>query len=176
MSQKRWIIFTDSGDTIVDEGSEYRSPGSDIVEHAQLIPGAREALLWLKEQGYQIQMVADGYVESFDNVYRQHGLEEVFCERTISEVVGVCKPSAAMFETAMKKMGLTDADKSRIVMIGNNLERDVVGANRFGITSVLMSWSPRYNMVPKNEEERPDYVIESPSELPALMEKLERME
>lgn len=40
-------------------------------------------------------------------------------------------------------------------MVGNNLERDIVGANRFGITSVFIKWSPRYPMEPKNEEEVP---------------------
>lgn len=58
-------------------------------------------------------------------------------------------------------------------MVGNNLERDIVGANRFGITSVFIKWSPRYPMEPKNEEEVPDYIIRKPLELLDLVEKLE---
>lgn len=78
-----------------------------------------------------------------------------------------------MFETAMKLLHLTDEDKKRIIMVGNNLERDIVGANRFGITSVFIKWSPRYPMEPKNEEEVPDYIIHKPLELLDLVEKLE---
>lgn len=47
-----------------------------------------------------------------------------------------------------------------------------MGANRFGITSVFIKWSPRYPMEPKNEEEMP--VISSTNlELLDLVEKLE---
>ena len=31
-------------------------------------------------------------------------------------------------------MKLTQKDKQKIVMIGNNLKKDIAGANRFGIT------------------------------------------
>ena len=48
-----------------------------------------------------------------------------------------------------------------------------MGANRFGITSVFIKWSPRYPMEPKNEEEVPDYIIHKPMELLDLVEKLE---
>ena len=49
-----------------------------------------------------------------------------------------------MFDTAKQAMKLTEEDKGRIVMIGNNLKKDVAGANQFGITSIWLDWSPRY--------------------------------
>lgn len=170
---KKLIVFIDSGDTLVNEGTEYRNEGSPIVQSCELIDGAKEMLLTLKERGYTIELVADGYTQSFDNSYGQHGLENIFDARTISEEVGEKKPSQAMFETAMKLLHLTDEDKKRIIMVGNNLERDIVGANRFGITSVFIKWSPRYPMESKNEEEVPDYIIRKPLELLDLVEKLE---
>lgn len=170
---KKLIVFIDSGDTLVNEGTEYRNEGSPIVQSCELIDGAKEMLLTLKERGYTIELVADGYTQSFDNSYGQHGLKNIFDARTISEEVGEKKPSQAMFETAMKLLHLTDEDKKRIIMVGNNLERDIVGANRFGITSVFIKWSPRYPMEQKNEEEVPDYIIHKPLELLDLVEKLE---
>ena len=170
---KKLIVFIDSGDTLVNEGTEYRNEGSPIVQSCELIDGAKEMLLTLKERGYTIELVADGYTQSFDTSYGQHGLENIFDARTISEEVGEKKPSQAMFETAMKLLHLTDEDKKRIIMVGNNLERDIVGANRFGITSVFIKWSLRYPMEPKNEEEVPDYIIHKPLELLDLVEKLE---
>lgn len=170
---KKLIVFIDSGDTLVNEGTEYRNEGSPIVQSCELIDGAKEMLLTLKERGYTIELVADGYTQSFDNSYGQHGLKNIFDARTISEEVGEKKPSQAMFETAMKLLHLTDEDKKRIIMVGNNLERDIVGANRFGITSVFIKWSSRYPMEPKNEEEVPDYIIRKPLELLDLVEKLE---
>lgn len=85
---KKLIVFTDSGDTLVNEGTEYRNEGSPIVQSCELIDGAKELLLTLKERGYTIELVADGYTQSFDNSYGQHGLKNIFDARTISEEVG----------------------------------------------------------------------------------------
>ena len=171
--EKKLIIFTDSGDTIIDEGTEVRDENG-IVIHAETIPGAGETLKALYDAGYRIAMVADGEEQSFTNVYEENGLGYCFHTRTISEIVGVQKPSERMFQDAMKKNGLTYADKGRIIMVGNNIRKDIAGANRFGITSVLLDWSPRYDMVPKCEDERADYIIHKPDELYWLAEQLER--
>ena len=84
---KKLIVFIDSGDTLVNEGTEYRNEGSPIVQSCELIDGAKEMLLTLKERGYTIELVADGYTQSFDNSYGQHGLKNIFDARTISEEV-----------------------------------------------------------------------------------------
>ena len=123
---KKLIVFIDSGDTLVNEGTEYRNEGSPIVQSCELIDGAKEMLLTLKERGYTIELVADGYTQSFDNSYGQHGLKNIFDARTISEEVGEKKPSQAMFETAMKLLHLTDEDKKRIIMVGNKDRKSVV--------------------------------------------------
>lgn len=170
--EKRLIIFMDSGDTIIDEGTEIRSD-EGIVVHAEMIPGAKETLQTLYEQGYTIAMVADGEVQSFTNVYAQNGMGHCFKTRTISEAVGVQKPEREMFEDAMRKNNLVEADKGRIIMVGNNVRKDIAGANRFGIRSVLIDWSPRYYMQPKAADETPDYLIHKPEELIPLVSRLE---
>ena len=167
------IVFLDSGDTLVDESTEVRLKG-DTVDHAEFFKGVKEALFRLKKEGFRVALVADGHVESFDNIYHQHEMDDYFEVRAISEAVGVCKPAREMFETAIEKMELTEKDKKNIIMIGNNLERDVVGANRMGIISVLAGYSPRYRMKPENQEEIPDYVICDPAEIPELVEMLDK--
>lgn len=169
---KNLIIFTDSGDTIIDEGTQiYDERG--IVTKAECIPGAGEVLRQLKEEGYRIALVADGEWESFQNVYRKNGLGYCFEEWIVSEVVGEQKPARSMFDTAMEKMGLTEADKPFIVMIGNNLKKDIAGANRYGITSLWLDWSPRYFHSVQEPDWQPDYRAETPEELKALIEELE---
>lgn len=169
------IIFTDIGDTIIDEGSEVREVPFGVVLRADCIPGAKETMLALYEQGFTIAMVADGLTESFHNTMTQNGLEHIFAAKSISEENGVEKPDRVMFQKALERLGLTERDKERIVMVGNNLKRDVLGARRFGIRSVLLSWSPRYDMVPSCEEETPDYVISRPEELPELVNRLDAL-
>lgn len=169
---KNLIIFTDSGDTIIDESTQVYDDGG-IVAKAAFIPGAGEVIRELKEEGYRIALVADGEWESFRNVYRENGLGYCFEEWIVSEVVGEEKPARSMFDTAMEKMGLTEADKPFIVMIGNNLKKDIVGANRYGITSVWLDWSPRYFHTVEEPDWQPDYTVKTPKELKALLEKLE---
>ena len=166
------IIFTDIGDTIIDEGTEVRRVPCGVVYHAKCIPGAKETWLELHRRGYTIVMVADGLVESFHNTMKENGLYHIFSAETISETLRTEKPDAKMFQTAMDSLNLTEEDKSRVIMVGNNVKRDVAGANRFGIRSVLLTWSPRYQYEAETPEEAPTFRIHTPEELLPLAEKL----
>ena len=170
--EHKLIIFWDSGDTLVEEDTEQRD-NKDIVLSAELHPGCKELLLQLKEEGFRMALVADGEVESFQNIYRQHNLEDVFETRAISGALPDRKPAAIMFQTAMDGMGLTNADKPRVIMIGNNLERDIVGANCFGICSVFFDWTPHYEKVPRNKNEVPNHIAHTAEELYALIHRLD---
>ena len=170
--RRNLIIFTDSGDTIIDEGTQvYDDRG--IVLEAECIPGAGEVLRQLHDEGFTIALVADGEWESFRNVYRKNGLGYCFDAWVVSEVVGQQKPAPIMFETAFEKLQLTDADRSRVVMIGNNLKKDIAGANRQGLTSVWLDWSPRYFHRVEEPDWQPDYTVKTPAELVPLLHSLE---
>lgn len=170
---KNLIIFIDSGDTIINEATQqYDEDG--YVTQADFIENAGEILEWIYQSGYRICLVADGEEKSFHNVYEKNGKRHCFEGWVVSETVGVQKPNRPMFDTAMKAMQLTDKDCDNIVMIGNNLAKDVAGANRYGITSIWLDWSPRYFHEVKEPLWQPDYVIKHPSELPELLEKLEK--
>ncbi|MCI3927679.1 HAD family hydrolase [Paenibacillus sp. TRM 82003] len=170
-AEKRLIVFLDSGDTIIDEGTEVRDE-HDIVVRADVIPGADEMVKTLKARGYTISLVADGYALSFQNMFRQHGIYDCFDAFITSEHVRASKPSPRMFKAAMGALDLEPADAGRIVMVGNNLSRDIRGANALGLTSVHLDWTPRYPRTPADESERPDYVIHEPLELLELVERL----
>ncbi len=171
MTNKKLIIFTDSGDTIIDEATQIRDE-KGIVQQADFIPGADQVLRRLHEEGYTIALVADGEWDSFQNVYRRNGLGYCFDAWIVSEVVGKQKPEPVMFETAMEKLSLTEADKSRIVMIGNNLKKDIAGANRQGLISVWLDWSPRYFHTVEQPDWQPDYTVNTPAQLLELLHEL----
>ena len=170
--KKRLVIFTDIGDTVIDECTELRND-QGVVIHADCVPGAKETYLRLHEAGYAIVMVADGLVQSFHNTMEENGLDHIFSAWIISEAVGEDKPSPKMFSAAMEAMGLTEADKSRVLMIGNNVSRDIRGANRFGLISVLLDWSKRRPFTEELPEDHADYRIHAPEDLLALAERLE---
>ncbi|MDE7326690.1 MAG: glycoside hydrolase family 88 protein [Lachnospiraceae bacterium] len=170
---KNLIIFMDSGDTLIDEGSQVYD-GNGIVTGADFIPGAQQMLTSLCDEGFRIALVADGEWESFQNVYPGNGCGDCFEQWIVSEVVGHQKPHVSMFDTAMEKMGLREEDKPYIVMVGNNLKKDIAGANRYGITSVWMDWSPRYFHTVEEADWQPDYTVRTPQELYGLIHKLEK--
>lgn len=169
---KKLILFIDGGDTLIEEGSVKRDE-EDTVLSAEAVPGALETLRALKDSGYMICLVDDVRNQSVTNVFMANGHLDCFTAVSTSEEAGVAKPAPDIFDNAMKKLGLEPEDKKRIIMAGNSCRADIAGANRFGITSVLMDWSPRYNMTPQNADEVPDFIIHKPEDLTELLERLE---
>lgn len=170
---KRLIVCLDCGDTLVDESTQIFSSNGDVLQ-AQAIPGAIEAVRLLHAQGYHLALVADGRVASFQNILKSLSLWDLFDAHIISEAVGEEKPSPRMFQAAMDAFNLSACDTARMVMIGNNIERDVLGANAMGMISVLLTYSPRYRMTPHTTKETPDYRVETPSLWPELIDQIER--
>ena len=166
-------VCLDSGDTLVDEGTEIKD-AQEVVQRAELIPGAAELVRTLKQRGYIIALVADGPAGSFHNIYHQHRLYDCFDVFAISSEVGVEKPDARMFECALNQLGIMPAQYGRTIMVGNNLERDIKGANALGIISVWLDWAPRRAKVPADASEVPQYTIKLPLELLALIDELDR--
>lgn len=166
-------VFLDSGDTMIDESTEKFDADGYVLE-AALIPGALEMVRSLSEEGYRLALVADGRVRSFATVLGHHGISNHFDVEVISETIGCEKPDKRMFEAAIDALALTADDTGAIVMVGNNLERDIGGANALGIVSIWQSWSKRRTHVPANPNEVPCYTIRSPGELPTLLADIER--
>ncbi|TCM99667.1 putative hydrolase of the HAD superfamily [Paenibacillus sp. BK033] len=168
---KELIIFLDCGDTIIDEGTEVRDEHGVVIE-GKVIPGADEMVRTLAERGYRLAIVADGLAQSFKNLLSINGLYDYFEVLIYSEQMKAEKPDPRMFRAAMGAMLLDERDRERIVMVGNNLSRDVRGANAAGITSVHLNWTSRYPKSSPDPAERPDYTIEEPLALVELADLL----
>jgi HAD superfamily hydrolase (TIGR01549 family) len=169
--RKELIIFLDCGDTIIDEGTEIRDEQGTVIQ-GQVIPGADVMVRTLAERGYRLAIVADGSAQSFKNLLTQNHIYDYFEVLIYSEQMRVDKPHPRMFKAAMGAMDLGERDLSRIIMVGNNLARDVRGANQVGITSVHLNWTTRYPRTPADPLEQPDYTITEPLELLDLAERL----
>ena len=165
------IIFIDSGDTIIDETTEIRDENHDVI-FAKCIPGGEDTIRTLHDEGYTIIMVADGTHASFENVYHLIGLYDYYDGRIYSQDVGALKPDPRMFEAALALLPPEERNLDHIIMVGNNLGRDILGANRFGITSVHIDWSKRYPQTHEDPQAVPDYVIHQPTDLIDLVHRL----
>jgi putative hydrolase of the HAD superfamily len=163
----------DLGDTIMIEETEVKD-ADGTTQAAELIPGMAEALRGFVARGHRLALVADSRPNTPPNVLRQHGLLELFDCLAISEVVGASKPDARIFNSALDALGIASPDYGRVVMVGNNLERDVIGANRLGLISVFFHWNDRRRSEPQTEEEEPDHTVTSVAEWVALIERLDK--
>ncbi|SOE07698.1 TIGR01458 family HAD-type hydrolase [Streptomyces sp. Ag109_G2-15] len=90
------------------------------------------------------------------------GLEKA--ARVEAEVMG--KPSPAFFEAALARLGVT-ADQA--LMVGDDIESDVLGAQRIGITGVLVRTGKYQPETLASASGTPDHVVDSFADLPALL-------
>lgn len=166
-------ICFDCGDTLADEGSEIKD-ARGVTLRADLIPGAVDVIRELKRQSYPLALVADGPAATFINILTQHELYEYFDAFAISEEVGVEKPHPRIFIHALEQLDIRREDYGRVVMVGNNLARDVKGANALGLISVWLDWAPRRPKVPADASEVPQYTIKTLAALLPLIQGLDK--
>lgn len=167
----RAILF-DLGDTIISEESEIKDATTTTL-CANLIPGMDKVLKELRRRGYLLGLVADTKAGTYKNVLRQHGLHEMFSAFAISEEVKCKKPAPEMFVSALSKMGVMSCEYSQVIMVGNNLQRDVTGANRLGLISVWFHWNDRYATAPMDRMEQPQFVVSSAEDILQLISRIE---
>ena len=93
------------------------------------------------------------------------GLEQA--AGTEAEVVG--KPAAEFFATALARLG---ASAAGTVMVGDDIETDVLAAQRQGLTGVLVKTGKYLPRTYQAATGTPDHVLDSFAGLPALLEQL----
>lgn len=172
MTPRSLIVLLDCGDTLIDEGTQVHDD-TGVVLSADVIPGADRMVRNLVAAGFRLALVADGRYVSFENLLTQHELFDLFETLTCSDAIRHEKPSPRMFKAAMGALDLEPADAARCVMVGNNLARDIAGANRMGIMSIHMAWTDRYPKEPAGPDEVPDHTIATPAELLSLLRRLD---
>jgi len=112
-----------------------------------LLEGSLEVLHYLS-QYYKLHIITNGFEEVQHKKMQNSAILDYFDTITTSEDAGVKKPHPLIFEKAIKKSG---ADVSNSVMIGDNLEADIVGAHQFGLHVIHLNSSgqPVHNQYPQ---------------------------
>ncbi|HML03186.1 MAG TPA: HAD family hydrolase [Candidatus Bathyarchaeia archaeon] len=90
------------------------------------------------------------------------GLTRFFEVIIISGEVNKRKPSPAIFEMALKGLGV---EASKAVFVGDMLDLDVMGPKAVGMKTILI----KRKLVNRNFDAKPDAVITSLSELPFVL-------
>lgn len=93
------------------------------------------------------------------------GLEQA--AGTEAEVVG--KPAPAFFAAALAHLGASAADT---LMVGDDIENDVLAAQRQGLTGALVKTGKYLPRALENASGPPDHVLGSFADVPALLDRL----
>jgi FMN phosphatase YigB (HAD superfamily) len=166
-------VLFDLGDTIMDEESEIKDNTSTTLK-ADLVHNMDKALRRLKTRGYLLALVADTKTGTYRNVLRQHGLYDLFDAFAISDEIGLEKPNPQIFIKALNALKIPPKDFGRVIMVGNNLKRDIHGANKLGLISIWLHWNDRYPVIPSDSFEKPSFIVHSADELLKCIESLEK--
>ena len=121
--------------TISDE--EINKISHDYIEflpdNNQLFEGVIEVLEYL-EPKYNLHIITNGFAEVQGKKINNSGLGNFFKTITNSEMAGVKKPHATIFEYALS---LANVKKENAIMIGDCIDADVRGAIDFGMQAIL---------------------------------------
>ncbi|MCF1190664.1 YjjG family noncanonical pyrimidine nucleotidase [Mangrovimonas sp. AS39] len=85
---------------------------------------------------YRLHIITNGFSEVQYNKIKNSKIDHYFKTITDSEKVGVKKPHPNIFEFALD---LAEASKDSSIMIGDNLEADVLGALNFGLDAICFN-------------------------------------
>lgn len=113
--------------TLSDEYT-YRSPRKGI-----LFPGTIETLEQLKNR-FQLHIITNGFEEIQHVKLEFAGLNKYFECLITSEQAGSKKPDAGIFHYALEKAG---ARTEESLMIGDDLDVDIIGAREIGMDTIL---------------------------------------
>ncbi len=166
----RAVLF-DLGDVIMREETEEKV--DDVTQRADIYPGMAEVLRGLGARDVPLGLVADTRDGTYRNVLGMHGLFALFDTFAISDDLGVEKPDRRMFEHALRELHIPKPAWGEVAMVGNNLARDIRGANALGLISIWMVWNQRYPLACADDLETPDYQVSTAEELDSLLAALE---
>ncbi len=163
MSQIKGILF-DLGDTIIHEYHK----GEPKLSVPKLFPHVKEVIHRLANQ-YTLAIVSNTVKDESQDlreILKAVELESYFEVILASAEEGVRKPDPEIFSRVLNRLGLASHE---VLMIGNRISRDILGANRSGIRSILICHEDETHHLDdktaRNNNERPYATIYSFLEL-----------
>ena len=129
------------------------------------LPGALEALESL-EKKYQLYLASNGTSRVQHGRLDSANIRHLFRDIFISHEIGVNKPDPEYFRRCFAK--IPDFDPKKAMIVGDSLTSDIQGGIGVGIATCWIN--PQHK--PACDEIKPDYELESLSQLEAMLETL----
>src|SRR5262245_16307032 len=144
----------------------------DSLNHRiQLMPGVRELLPQIKLPMAVWANTQAANENELRKILRAAGIEAYFSCVVTSIDAGFRKPAPEFFQFALAKGNL---EKDRLLFVCNQLNTDVLGAERYGIRTAWLS-----GIEFRSEDEtmtlddaKPTFMLSSLAQLPSLLQKI----
>ncbi len=139
-------------------------------------PGIKRVIRQIRKRGIKTGIVTDApRLKAWIRLV-EIGLHDDFDVVVTFDDTGKIKPDPEPFLKALRKLKVKPEDS---MFVGDNIERDIVGANRLGMVSVfakygeVMFFPRRRTRGDFNKKEaRPDFVVKKPKEILSLVKSL----
>ncbi|MEA2071420.1 MAG: TIGR02253 family HAD-type hydrolase [Asgard group archaeon] len=123
----------------------------------QPFPDAIITLLTIMKHNIKIGIVSDGRpVKQWEKLIHL-GIQHFFDVVVINDKSAIQKPHKHGYVKACKRLAISDY--STVIYIGNKTETDILGANKLGMKSILLSLDPKITKNHFPDMEKPDYII-----------------
>lgn len=109
----------------------------EMMKHQpHAVEGAKELLAYLKDKGYRLFIISNGFRELQSAKLHAAGLDGFFSKVILSEDIMIHKPDKAIFHFALSA---TQSMPAQSVMIGDNFDTDITGARNAGIDQIFFN-------------------------------------
>ena len=159
------VLFNELGHA-VDPECVARSYEHNLGIGHYYLPGAREALEQLRGN-YRLFLASNGTASVQHSRLESAGLYPVFERVFVSQELGFNKPAREFFDACAAQIPGYAPEKA--MMVGDSLSSDIRGGKNAGMRTCWVN--PAHANAPAAL--KPDYEIESLSQLPALLRALE---
>lgn len=134
-----------------------------LGEETFFVPGAREALGYLRKRGYRLYLVSNGVAELQTRRLKNAGILDWFEERFISETTGSQKPQRPFFDYCFAR--IPGFSREKTLLMGDSLTSDIRGGKNAGVDTM---WYNPGGQIPPSDL-RPTYEIVDYAQLSRIL-------
>ncbi|QIY84649.1 putative hydrolase of the HAD superfamily [Epilithonimonas bovis DSM 19482] len=106
----------------------------EILNYNELVDGAIDLLDYLRNKGYIMHIISNGFQEVTERKCILSGISDYFETITSADSIGLRKPRPEIFDYSLN---LAKAGKEESIMIGDDWIADVKGAQNFGMDVIF---------------------------------------
>ena len=154
--------------TLLEKGIQDRELCTEIGDRYMYItprlnilaPNTIDTLEYLLQKGYSMYILTNGFLSTQQQKMAHSKLDKYFKRIFSSEELGINKPRKEIFHWAVSSI---HANKKECVMIGDDVEVDIMGAMKYGIDTI---WFNPSNL---HSEKKSTYIIQDMSDLKEIL-------